>query len=127
MDDNISNNITKQLYGIIKTFKVLVIAKKKQFSRTKILIYDRFVTLNKQAFFDFKNIFMIPYAKMVNLSKDEILLQFRRSSRIALPFDSLTFLNNKGDIFFRPNFQVSIRLTVIGRTAPSTLTFINYS
>ena len=33
---NISNNI-KQYYGIIKTFKVLVIVKKKQFSRTNIL------------------------------------------------------------------------------------------
>ena len=35
---NISNNIIKQYYGIIKTFKVLVIVKKKQFSRTNILI-----------------------------------------------------------------------------------------
>ena len=35
---NISNNIIKQYYGIIKLFKVLVIVKKKQFSRTNILI-----------------------------------------------------------------------------------------
>ena len=35
---NISNKTTKQYYGIIKTFKVLVIVKKKQFSRTNILI-----------------------------------------------------------------------------------------
>ena len=35
---NISNNIIKQYYGIIKTFKALVIDKKKQFSRTNILI-----------------------------------------------------------------------------------------
>ena len=35
---NISSNIIKQYYGIIKTFKVLVIVKKKQFSRTNILI-----------------------------------------------------------------------------------------
>ena len=35
---NISNSIIKQYYGIIKLFKVLVIAKKKQFSRTNILI-----------------------------------------------------------------------------------------
>ena len=35
---NISNNTIKQYYGIIKTFKVLVIVKKKQFSRTNILI-----------------------------------------------------------------------------------------
>ena len=35
---NISDNIIKQYYGIIKIFKVLVIVKKKQFSRTNILI-----------------------------------------------------------------------------------------
>ena len=35
---NISNNIIKRYYGIIKTLKVLVIIKKKQFSRTNILI-----------------------------------------------------------------------------------------
>ena len=35
---NISNSTVKQYYGIIKTFKVLVIVKKKQFSRTNILI-----------------------------------------------------------------------------------------
>ena len=56
---NISNNIVKQYYGIIKTFKVLAIVKKKQFTRTNILIYDRFITLNNQAFLDFKNIFMM--------------------------------------------------------------------
>ena len=35
---NISKNIIKQYYGIIKTFKVLAIVKDKQFSRTNILI-----------------------------------------------------------------------------------------
>ena len=35
---NISNNIIKRYYGIIKTLKVLVIIKKKQFSRTNIVI-----------------------------------------------------------------------------------------
>ena len=40
-------------------FKALVIVKKKQFSRTNILIKDRSITLNKQAFFDFKNILMM--------------------------------------------------------------------
>ena len=34
---NVSNNIIKQYYGVIKTFKVLVFVKKKQFSRTNIL------------------------------------------------------------------------------------------
>ena len=35
---NTSNNIIKQYYGIIKTFKVLVIVKKKEFNRINILI-----------------------------------------------------------------------------------------
>ena len=35
---NISNNTIKQYYGITKTFEVLVIIKKKQFTRTNILI-----------------------------------------------------------------------------------------
>ena len=35
---------------------------------------------------------------MVNSSKGEILLQFRKWSRIALSFDGLTFLNVKGNI-----------------------------
>ena len=41
---------------------------------------------------------LFPFAKMVNASKDGILLQFRRWSRIALSFDGLVFLNVKGDI-----------------------------
>ena len=56
---NISDNIIKQYYGIIKLLIVLVIVKKKQFSRTNILIQDRSIMLNKQAFFDFKNIIMM--------------------------------------------------------------------
>ena len=38
------------------------------------------------------------YAKMLNLSKYEILLQIRKWSRVALSFDGLTFLNVKGNI-----------------------------
>ena len=56
----ISNNITKQYYGIIKTFKVLIIVIRKQFSQANILIQNRSITLNRQTFFDFKNIFMMP-------------------------------------------------------------------
>ena len=41
---------------------------------------------------------LIPFAKMVALSKDGILLQFKRWSRIALSFGSLFFLNSQGDI-----------------------------
>ena len=35
---NISNNIIKQYWDILKTFKVVVVVKKKQLSRTNILI-----------------------------------------------------------------------------------------
>ena len=34
---NMSDNVLKQCYGIIKTFKVLVIVKKKKISRTNTL------------------------------------------------------------------------------------------
>ena len=50
-------------------FKFLVIVKKKQFSRTNILISDTSITLNKQAFFDFKNIFMMPICQDGKLVK----------------------------------------------------------
>ena len=43
----------------MKKFQVLVIVKRKQFTRTNILIQDRSITLNEQAFFDFKNVFMM--------------------------------------------------------------------
>ena len=39
-----------------------------------------------------------PFVKMVNSSKNGMLLQFKRWSRIALFFDGLVFLNVKGDI-----------------------------
>ena len=60
---DMSNNITKQCYRIIKTFKFLIIVKKEQFARANVLIQNRPVTLNKQAFFDLKNIFMIPISQ----------------------------------------------------------------
>ena len=41
---------------------------------------------------------LFPFVKMVNSSKDGMLLQFKRWSRIALSFDGLVFLNVKGDI-----------------------------
>ena len=42
--------------------------------------------------------FLFPFAKMVNSSKDGILLQFKRWSRIELSFDCLVFLNVKVDV-----------------------------
>ena len=41
---------------------------------------------------------LLSFAKMVNSSKDGILLQFKRWSQIAFSFDGLVFLNVKGDI-----------------------------
>ena len=41
---------------------------------------------------------LFPFAKMVNYSKDGVLLQFKRCLRIGLSFDGLVFLNVKGDI-----------------------------
>ena len=41
---------------------------------------------------------LFPFAKMVGSSKDGILLQFKRWSRIAIYFDGLVFLNVKGVI-----------------------------
>ena len=41
---------------------------------------------------------LFTFVKMVNSSKDGILLQFKTWSRIALSFDGLMFLNVKGDI-----------------------------
>ena len=42
----------------MKTLKVLIPVKKKYFSRANILIQNRYITLNKEAFFVFENIFM---------------------------------------------------------------------
>ena len=38
-----------------ENIKILTIAKKKQFSRTTVFLWNRFILFNKQAFFDFKN------------------------------------------------------------------------
>ena len=45
--------------------------------------------------------FLFPFTKMVNSSKDGILLQFKRWSRIELSFDGLVFLNVRVDIPIR--------------------------
>ena len=66
---NISNNITKQYYGTIKTFKILVIVKKKQFRTTNVFIQKRSITLNRQTFLDFKNLFMMPICQGGKLFK----------------------------------------------------------
>ena len=50
-----------------KTFKFLVIVKKRQFSRTNALKYNKFVRLIKKAFLDFKNTFMMPICQNAKL------------------------------------------------------------
>ena len=52
--------------------------------------------------------FLFPFAKMVNSSKDTILLQFKRWSQIVLSFDGLVFINVKGDVpICSPHLSVS--------------------
>ena len=41
---------------------------------------------------------LLPFAKMVNSSKDGMLLKFERWSRIVISFDGLVFSNVTGDI-----------------------------
>ena len=92
---NISNNIIKQYYRIIKTFKVLIIVKKK----TLIFLFKTGLSRLISKLSLISRIYLLwPYAKMVNSSKNGIFLQIRRWSRILLSFDGLTFLNVKVDI-----------------------------
>ena len=65
---NISNNIIKIL-SHNRNNKVVIIVKKKQFSKSNILIQNRSIMLNELAFFDFKNIFMIPICQDAKLIK----------------------------------------------------------
>ena len=54
-------------------------------------------------------ILLFPFAKMVNSSKDGILLEFKRWSRIAVSIDGLVFLNVKGDIpIYSPDLILSV-------------------
>lgn len=55
-------------------FKVIIIVKKEQFSRSIILISNRSIMLSKQAFFDFMNIFIIPLYQDNKLVTGGILL-----------------------------------------------------
>ena len=122
---NISNNIIKQYYGIIKLFKVLVIVKKKP---ELIFLFGTGLSRLISKLSLISRIYLwCPYTKMVNSSKDGISLQLSRWSRIALSFDGLTKCQGGyPNMFSRLNFQVSLRLTVIGRIVPSTRIFINH-
>ena len=53
--------------------------------------------INKLSLISRKKLLFL-FTKMVNSSKNGILLQFKRSSRMVLYFDGLVFLNIKGDI-----------------------------
>ena len=95
---NIRNNIIKQYYSVIRMFKVLVIVKKKQFNKTNILFRTGLsLLISKLSLISRIGLWFL-YAKMVNSSKDGILLEFRRWSRIALSFNDLTFPYVNGDI-----------------------------
>ena len=95
---NISNNMIKQYYGIVKTFKALVIVKRNSLAELIFLFRTGLSRLISKLYLVSKLYLWCSYAKMVNSSKDGILLKIRRWSRIALSFDGLTFLNVKGDI-----------------------------
>ena len=71
----------------------LSIVKKKQFSRTNMLLLKIGLSrvINKLSLISSTNL-LFPFTKMVNSSKDRILLQFKRWSLIALSFDGLVFL-----------------------------------
>ena len=63
-----------------ETIKKLIIVKKKQFSRTNVFIQNRSISFDKQTVFDFnqEQIYYSPFIKLVNSSKDRMLLQFKK-------------------------------------------------
>ena len=81
-----------------ETIKKLTIIKKKQFSRTNVFIQNSLSRLISKLSLISRPNLLFPFVKIVNSSKDEMLMQFKRWLRIALFFDGLVFLNLKGDI-----------------------------
>ena len=83
------------LYYCIYNITILL-----NFSRTDI------ISFNKEAFFDFKNELLFPFAKWQT--------QFKRWSRFDLPFDGLVFLNdglvflNDGLVFLNAKGDIPI-------------------
>ena len=71
----------------------LSIVKNKKFSRTNMLLFKIGLSrvINKLSLISSTNL-LFPFTKMVNSSKDRILLQFKRWSLIAISFDGLVFL-----------------------------------
>ena len=73
---NISNNIMKQYYGILKTLKVLVIVKKKQFSRTKHLQLNfNFYSFPKKISVNNFLVAMTPLGNGMNLRESKICMK----------------------------------------------------
>ena len=63
---------------------------------------------------------LFPFVQIVNSSKDGMLLQFKRWSRIALSFDGLVFLNVKDYIpICSPDLELHL-LHVYLYTTPDT-------
>ena len=77
----------------------LSIVKKKQFSRTNMLLFKIGLSrvINKLSLISSTNL-LFPFTKMVNSSKDTILLQFKRWSLIAISFDGLVFLKARSKV-----------------------------
>ena len=94
-----SNKIIKQYYGIIKTFKILIVVKiKKGLTELMFLFRADLSYLMSKFSLISRTYSWCLYAKMVKSWKDGILLQIRKQSRIACFFDDLTFLNVTGDV-----------------------------
>ena len=81
---NISNSIIKQYYVVIKLLRVLLILKKNSLAELIFLFRTGLSRLINKLSLISRICLSCPYAKMVNSSKDGIILQFTRWSQIAL-------------------------------------------
>ena len=77
---------------------MLNIAKKKHFEELMFLFKISLSRFRSELSLISRKNLLFLFAKMVNSSKDEILLQSKRWSRFVLSFDGLIFLNVKGEI-----------------------------
>lgn len=111
----ISNNIIKQYCSIIETIKVLTFVQKNSLAELIFFFQNKSTILKEQVFFN-SEMFMMPKyqdGKIVNSSKDGILSQIGRWSRIALSFDGLNFPNAKSLV------SQYVLQTLISRAYPS--------
>ena len=93
-----SNIKIKQYYCIKKRLKSSLLSKRNNLAELMFLFkIDLFRLISKISLISRTNL-LSPFVKMVNSSKDAMLFQFKRWSRIRLSSDGLVFLNVKCDI-----------------------------